>query len=246
MDTVLNNVAERQEILSPQEVAAKQEFESIISSIRYTINGIAVQSIHDNNIRINYNFELERMSQQLRLEAHSGRMTWSQAARQASETRNVVMELLRGKSSPLGRSIAEWMKPKGRSFSMLLDVNANSYYGMQFNALSPLQRNTVYGAIVASAGRNNIMVSTTLNSVSKFCRGIIIFSLAISLYNIGMADNQVDTAMKEGAMFTGGILGSIAGGAVAGLACGPASPICVPIGVFVGGVMAVYSVDYYW
>jgi hypothetical protein len=55
--------------------------------------------------------------------------------------------------------------------------------------------------------------------------------------NIATAEDKIKASAKEGAMLSGGLLGSVAGGAVAGCACGPGAPICVSIGVFVGGVM---------
>jgi len=43
-----------------------------------------------------------------------------------------------------------------------------------------------------------------------------------------------------------GIAGGIAGGALAGLACGPGAPVCVTVGVFVGGALAAFGVDFFW
>lgn len=42
-----------------------------------------------------------------------------------------------------------------------------------------------------------------------------------------------------------GIEGGWAGGALAGLMCGPGAPVCVLIGVFVGGAIAAYVADWY-
>jgi len=36
----------------------------------------------------------------------------------------------------------------------------------------------------------------------------------------------------------------MAGGAAAGMICGPGAPVCVTIGVFVGGVAAVLGADF--
>lgn len=48
--------------------------------------------------------------------------------------------------------------------------------------------------------------------------------------------------MKEVAVTGAGI----AGGALAGLACGPGAPVCVAIGAFVGGALAAFGTDYFW
>ena len=34
------------------------------------------------------------------------------------------------------------------------------------------------------------------------------------------------------------------GGAVAGLACGPGAPVCVTVGVFVGGIIGSFGADF--
>jgi hypothetical protein len=36
----------------------------------------------------------------------------------------------------------------------------------------------------------------------------------------------------------------MAGGAAAGLACGPGAPVCVAVGVFVGGALAALGADF--
>ncbi|QCP13991.1 hypothetical protein FCL38_28915 [Pseudoduganella umbonata] len=43
-----------------------------------------------------------------------------------------------------------------------------------------------------------------------------------------------------------GIGGSIAAGALAGLACGPGAPVCVTIGAFVGGALAAFGAGFVW
>ena len=43
-----------------------------------------------------------------------------------------------------------------------------------------------------------------------------------------------------------GIAGGAIGGAIAGLACGPGSPVCVTLGVFIGGALAAFGVDFLW
>ena len=40
--------------------------------------------------------------------------------------------------------------------------------------------------------------------------------------------------------------GSMAGGALAGLACGPGAPVCVTLGAFVAGTLAAFGVSTFW
>ncbi|QFQ77129.1 DUF3265 domain-containing protein [Vibrio harveyi] len=38
----------------------------------------------------------------------------------------------------------------------------------------------------------------------------------------------------------------IAGGAIAGLACGPGAPVCVSVGAFIGGTLAAFGASIAW
>jgi len=60
------------------------------------------------------------------------------------------------------------------------------------------------------------------------------------------ADDKRDAIKREVVVTGAGIGGSIAGGTLAGLACGPGAPVCVVVGAFVGGALAAFSVDYLW
>ena len=75
---------------------------------------------------------------------------------------------------------------------------------------------------------------------------LLALSVAISVYTVATADNKVEAATHEGAVFGAGIAGGIAGGALAGLACGPGAPVCVTLGAFVGGALAALGTDYFW
>ncbi|MEL6711463.1 MAG: hypothetical protein AAFP10_08815 [Pseudomonadota bacterium] len=43
-----------------------------------------------------------------------------------------------------------------------------------------------------------------------------------------------------------GIAGGVAGGAIAGLTCGPGAPVCVTLSAFVGGTLAAIGIDSFW
>ncbi|PCM43754.1 hypothetical protein CPA50_15470 [Marinobacter sp. ANT_B65] len=81
-------------------------------------------------------------------------------------------------------------------------------------------------------------------------KSFIALTIALAVYNIATAEDKLLASAKESAVIGGGLLGSVAGGAAAGLACGPGAPVCVGIGVFVGGVMfaigAEITFDSFW
>jgi hypothetical protein len=70
--------------------------------------------------------------------------------------------------------------------------------------------------------------------------------MALSTYEIATSSNKVAAFQKELAINGASIAGGIADGALAGLACGPAAPICVTVGAFVGGSLAAFGTGYIW
>ena len=112
-----------------------------------------------------------------------------------------------------------------------------------FDRLMPRQKDQVYAEIVKSAGKSNPRVTATMRRLSRAGRGLIILSIALSIYSIATAEDKSAAAGREVAVTGAGIAGGIAGGAVAGLACGPGAPVCVAVGAFVGGALAAFGVD---
>jgi hypothetical protein len=71
--------------------------------------------------------------------------------------------------------------------------------------------------------------------------------MALSVYEIATAEDKTSATGRELAVTGAGIGGSIAGGALAGLACGPGAPVCVTVGAFIFGALAAFGVSYsFW
>jgi hypothetical protein len=85
-----------------------------------------------------------------------------------------------------------------------------------------------------------------MGKLSRAGRGLIVLSLALSVYTIMTADDKLDATKHEAAVTGAGISGGILGGALAGLACGPGAPVCVTVGAFAGGALAAFGVDFFW
>lgn len=188
------------------------------------------------------------MATALRQQAVSGQITWKEAATQAQETRNATMDIMRSRSTPIGRSMAERMKLKGKTFNGLIAKKTLELFGHSpnFRHLSSSQQNTVYAEIVRSAGSSRPEVTTRMRRLMPAARGLIILSIALSVYEVLNADNKLSVAKRELVTTGAGIGGGIAGGALAGLACGPAAPICVTAGAFTGGALAAFGVNFFW
>lgn len=234
--------------MAQPQIDDRSYFESSIRALEAEIANVGVHLAIDSSARQLYSKQIKAMSNALRTEVESGRLTWAQAARQAQETRNVIMELMRGRSTPVGHAIAEDMKRNGRTLNELIANKAQSLYGKDvlFDRLSPQQQNRVYAEIVESAGRSRPRVNALMAKLGSAGRGLVFISLALSVYNVANADDKVDAVKKEVAVTGAGIAGGIAGGALAGLACGPGAPVCVTIGAFVGGALAAFGTDFFW
>ena len=151
------------------------------------------------------------------------------------------------RSSPVGRALAEQIKSKGKTLNELVAKYTISKFGPNalFDKLTVAEKEIIYGEIVAAAARSNPRVNASMLRWSRAGRGLIFLSLAVSVYNVATAEDKA-AAGHEVAVTGAGIAGGMAGGAIAGLACGPGAPVCVTIGVFVGGAAAAFGVDFFF
>ena len=223
-------------------------FERAIRALETEIANIGAHATIDGQARQAYARQIKRMADELRTEARSGRISWKQAAEQAEEARNLIMDIIRGRSTPVGRALAQQIKSEGKTLNELVGRKTQQLFGRgaTFQSLTHSQQQAVYGAIVESAGKSNPKVSATMQRLSNAGKGLIVLSLGLSIYRIAVAEDKVDAAAQEAAITGAGIGGGMAGGAIAGLACGPGAPVCVGVGAFVGGALAAFGVSYFW
>jgi len=223
-------------------------FEQAIRALETEIANIGTHATVDGQARQAYAQQIQRMADELRTEARSGSITWKQAAEQAEEARNLIMDMIRGRSTPVGRALAQQIKSEGKTLNELIGRKTQQLFGRgaNFQSLTHSQQQAVYGAIVESAGKSNPKVSTTMRRLSNAGKGLIVLSLGLSIYRIAIAEDKTDAAAQEAAITGAGIGGGMAGGAIAGLACGPGAPVCVRVGAFVGGALAAFGVSFFW
>jgi hypothetical protein len=234
--------------MSSANLAQATDFESEIKAFEAQIANAGVHITIDSAARAQYGRLIKALSDDLRAQATSGKITWAQAASQAQEARNGVMQIIRNKSTPVGRAIAESLKKEGRTLNDLVAKKVLQLFGpgADFEKLSPTQRNGVYAAIVQSAGNSDPTVTKTMRRLSYAGRGLIVLSVALSVYNVVQAEDKVAAAGREMTVTGASIAGGVAGGALAGLACGPGAPVCVTVGAFVGGALAALGVSFMW
>lgn len=226
----------------------EERFENEIKSLEATTASIGMHLEIDSTSRRMYARAIKEMSDNLRREVARGKLTWAQAAEQAQATRNVVMQLSRSKSTPVGRAFAEYKKPEGRNLNALIAEKTSKLFGKNtiFAKLTPSKQNRVFAEVVASAGRSQPGITRNMLRSSYLGRGLILLSLALSTYNVLTARDKSTAIKRELVTTTAGIGGSVAAGALAGLACGPGAPVCVTIGAFVGGALAAFGAGFIW
>ncbi|MFE8646714.1 hypothetical protein ACFX58_16675 [Sphingomonas sp. NCPPB 2930] len=221
----------------------RRQFEDAVQALESGIANAGTHAVLDAEARLLYARQIKAMSDELRQLASRGAISWFEAASQAQEARNLIMDMVRRRSTPVGRARAEAMKPQGKTLNSLVADKAAKLFGkgVDFNTLSKAQQDTVYAEVVASAGRGNEGVNAAMRRFSRAGRALLVLSLAISVYEIAVAEDKVQVAKREAVVTGSGIAGGMAGGALAGLACGPGAPVCVTIGAFVGGALAAFG-----
>jgi len=239
MDTSLLNVMDS---------TGKEKFEAAIRALQGDVALAAARLSIDPQLRLEYSRRIKAMADALRAKANIGLISWEQAASEAHETRNLIMEMVRTRSTPLGRAMAQQMKSTGKTLNELVAKKTVSLFGPQanFNSLSEVQKNQVYSSIVEAAGKSNPQVNLRMMRLSYAGKGLVVFSIAIAVYEIYTAQDKIAEATKQLAIVSSGIAGGWAAGSIAGLVCGPGAPVCVLIGGFVGGALAAYEMGNFW
>jgi hypothetical protein len=226
----------------------RRTLDAVIDQFRGDIANAAAHMAIDGQARGVYDRLINRLAGELRDEAAQGRITWRVAAERAQQVRNATMEIIRGRSTPVGRALAQRLKSEGRTLNELVARKTVQLFGRgaNFSRLSVAQQNAVYAAIVDSAGRSNPQITARMWRVSVAGRALLLVSVALAVYNIATAEDHVAAAQREGALLGGGIAGGIAGGALAGLMCGPGAPVCVTVGAFLGGAAAGLGISLFY
>jgi hypothetical protein len=226
----------------------EEAFDNAVKSLEAAITSAGMHMEIDSTARRMYTHEIRAMSDNLRREVARGKLTWLQAAEQAQSTRNVIMQLCRSHTTPVARAFAERAKAEGRGLNALIAEKTMNLFGKNtlFAKLAPSNQHRVFAEIVASAGRSHPTVTRNVARLSYLGRSVILLSLALSTYTVLTAGNKATAIKRELLTTTAGVGGSVAAGALAGLACGPGAPVCVTMGAFVGGAMAAFGAGFIW
>ncbi len=231
-------------ILHDKESHDKARLETALHQMEVTALNFAQRFINDGPVRMEYIRQTKKLSKEYRAKVNAGSMTVREAARQAQEIRNQILDTQRLRSSDIGRAVAENLKKRGKTLPELMEKYAQEKFGKPFKTLSIENQNKVYLEIINSAGRPAPKVSSAASKFSKLGRSLLVVTVGIAVYNITTAEDKLEATAKEGVVLGAGFLGSAGGGMLAGLACGPGAPVCMAIGVFLGGSLTALGADY--
>jgi len=215
---------------------ANPELDEALRLLRSEVVNFSTRFITDAGVRANYQAQAEQFAQELLDKVARGEYTAQAAANEATNLRNGLLDAARLKSSDVGRAVAEAEKAAGLTIEELKAKYAQRLFQREFKQLAAEQQDTVFIEIVRASGRPNPRFNGLARGLGKGGRAILVVAIAFTVYDIASSDRPGRQAVKDGVGLGAGLAGSMAGGALAGLACGPGAPICVGVGVFVGGV----------
>lgn len=219
------------------EYDGRNVFDDALMLLENESSNFALRFIKDTGVRAEYISKAQALSLDYLDKINNKILSPYEAAEEVNALRNEIMEAARLKSSDLGRAKAIKLKGTGKTLEELCEHYAKRLYNRNFTSLSKIQQNQVYKEIVKAAGRTRPGVNANLRMASRLGKGLIALTLVIAVYNVATADDKLKAAGKEGVVIGGGLMGGALGGAAAGLACGPGAPVCVTIGIFVGGAL---------
>lgn len=224
--------------------ARSLHFEETVTALQSEMLNFAQRFIKDADVRAAYVQKAEDASRELLQAVDEGAITPMQAASDAQALRNALLDSARIKSSDIGRAAAQAEKATGLSMEALLSKYSRRLFQREFSELATAEQDLVYIEIAKAAGRPNPKFTGAAARLGTAGKGLIVISIAVAVYTIGSSDRPGREAVKQGVTGGAGFLAGMGGGALAGLACGPGAPICVGVGVFVGGLFGALGSDF--
>lgn len=225
---------------SPEFIRATQALRNVEAQAAQ----FGLRFISDAKVRRNYTRLTARYTKYAQRAMESGTISAREAAERASAMRNTLVDAMRLKSSDIGRAIAEKQKPATKAFAWFCEHYAKEMFGKEFGKLSEKEVFKVYHKIVERSGAPNQAFTAKAARYGKLGKVCIFVTIGIAVFNIAVAEDKVDATKREGVSVLGGMAGGALVGAGAGLLCGPGAPVCVTVGVFVGGVLGAIGAEY--
>ncbi|MDW5416457.1 hypothetical protein R6242_07705 [Iodobacter sp. CM08] len=223
--------------------AVKGFLEDNIAAFEAAAAKFAENCIHDGIERQNYSKNIKRISQQIREDVANGKMSVKQGAEFSQTMRNRIMEELRVASSPVGKSFAKSLKKEGTSMQVLLDKYADGIFKKPYSALTSVEKNKIYYAVIEASGRSSARVNAVTSRLRLLGKVCLLVTAGYAIYSIGKAENKEKEAITQGTVIGAGLAGGWAAGLAVTAICGPAAPFCAVAVVLVGAMAAGAAAD---
>lgn len=243
----LLNSTNRPGFIETMDHSAKKDqtqLEKSLSMLKADALNFAIRFIHDPKIRTQYMLNIKKLYDEYSQRVKMGALTPKTAADEVNLLRNQILITERLRLSEVGLAYSEKLKQTGKTMPELMERYSNKIFKLPFNELNVTQQNQVYLEIVQSGGRAQEVTNIFAHRLSRLGRGLLIITMGIAIYNISTADDKIKATAEESMTLGGGMLGGASGGAIAGLACGPGAPVCVTMGVFIGGALGAMDAGY--
>ena len=178
----------------PVRLATAQQPEREVESVAISLGA---ETTWDSVVRQVYNKGAAAIRAQAEQLVRTGQMTTEQARVWANGQRNALLQACRDKSSPLGRAIAEAIKPKPKTVADLEKLGKSA------------------AGIIESAGKTNPYVNRVAVGFRYGGPTLLVIGLAFSAYHISTAPEHErwHVIAQEAGTWAGALAGGWAGGA---------------------------------
>ncbi|KAK9735927.1 hypothetical protein RND81_04G238500 [Saponaria officinalis] len=140
--------------------------------------------------------------------------------------KEAMFQSLVKKADPSFQYFSKSIKLSGNSFEDLVSKyqkklirEKGAEFNKPFELLEDEQKIEVYDEIIKSSGRGTFLSNTAYKVVNKIGKGLLIFTLAMAVWDIYSSEHKLQAVTTEvaefGAGYAGGYVGEIAGAAVA-------------------------------
>jgi hypothetical protein len=214
-----------------------------IDSFESAASRFATDFIKDANARQSYTANIKRISEAVKADVASGKMTVKEGAEFCQQMRNKIMEEIRVATSAQSRAYAEYLKKDGKTLEMLLDEYSQRLFKQNFSELNELQKSKIYYSIIESSGSARAKVTAGTRRLRILGKVGLLVTAALAVHSIAVADNKPKEGIRQGAIIAGGAAGGWLAGLAVSTICGPGAPICAVAIVLAGTIAGGYAAE---
>ncbi|WP_241021725.1 hypothetical protein [Burkholderia sp. Ac-20353] len=215
--------------------------EKAIASFEAAATRFAYDVIKNEDTRKRYMAHIKEVSDEVRKEVDSGRISVKEGALFCNQTRDQLFVEYRKYTTATGVAEAERLKLKAKGFDYYLDRYAMRDFGKPFSDLAEVERNKVYYEVIKSAGRPNAGVNARIMKMRAYSTVLILLTAMLAANEVYRAEDKIKELARQGSIIAGGMVGGGVAGFYVSFLCGPAEPICaiatVTLGSTLGGMI---------